>query len=156
MAKLLINPVTAGIELRHADSAEELTSCFPVISVLRPGLKDVSDWIERASDMATAGYRVLAAWEGTRVIAVAGYRIMVNLIHAQFLYVDDLVTLPDQRGRGLGAALLTELSAIGLDKGCQRLVLDTAAANTDARRFYKREGLIDAVVGFVKPLGAVG
>lgn len=154
MEKSLTNPVAAGIELRPAHGAEELASCFPAISALRPALKDVSEWVERASDMATDGYRVLAAWEGPRVVAIAGYRTMVNLIYGQFLYVDDLVSLPDQRGKGLGSALLTELSAIGLDEGCRCLVLDTAATNTDARRFYKREGLIDAVVGFVKPLGA--
>ena len=34
------------------------------------------------------------------------------------------------------------------------LVLDTAVANTSARRFYAREGLLDVVVGFVKPLEA--
>ena len=63
------------------------------------------------------------------------------------------MTDEDQRGKGLGAALLTELSAIGVDEYCGRLVLDTAATNADARRFYKRAGLIDAVIGFVKPLG---
>ena len=109
-------PVTLpnGIVLRHALSLEELTSCFPVISQLRPRLKGVEEWVERASEMATDGYRVLAAWEGSRVLAVAGYRVMENLIHDHFLYVDDLVTADDERGKGLGAALLTELSAIGV------------------------------------------
>jgi ribosomal protein S18 acetylase RimI-like enzyme len=145
----------AGIKLRQAFSGDELAACFPVISVLRPQLKDVAEWVERASDMANDGYRVLAVWAGDRVSAVAGYRLMKNMIHGHFLYVDDLVTAVDKRGNGLGAALLKELSAIGVDQGCQRLVLDTAAANKHARRFYKREGLIDAVVGFVKPLRAV-
>ncbi len=141
-----------GIVLRHAHGPEELTACFPVISQLRPDLKGVEEWVERASDMSTEGYRVLAAWENDRVVAIAGYRRMENLIHDHFLYVDDLVTAEDERGKGLGSALLTELSAIGIDEYCGRLVLDTAATNESARRFYKREGLIDAVIGFVKPL----
>jgi GNAT superfamily N-acetyltransferase len=155
MTEQFSTPPLAGIALRQAHSSDELAACFPVISVLRPRLKDVAEWVERALDMAADGYRVLAAWDGDRVSAVAGYRTMENLIHGHFLYVDDLVTAEDQRGKGLGAALLKELSAIALDQGCQRLVLDTAATNTHARRFYKREGLIDAVVGFVKPLGVV-
>jgi ribosomal protein S18 acetylase RimI-like enzyme len=142
-----------GIVLRHADSPEELTACFPVISQLRPRLKGVEEWVERASEMATDGYRVLAAWDGERVVAVAGYRMMENLIHDHFLYVDDLVTAKGERGKGLGAALLKELSAIGVDEYCGRLVLDTATTNTNARRFYGREGLIDIAIGFVKPLG---
>ncbi|HEY4251400.1 MAG TPA: GNAT family N-acetyltransferase [Roseomonas sp.] len=141
-----------GIILRDARSHDELVACFPVIAQLRPHLKDAAEWVERASGMAADGYRVLAAWEGGRVVAVAGYRMMENLIHGHFLYVDDLVADAGQRGKGLGAALLQELSAIGVDEYCRRLVLDTAATNTNARRFYKREGLVDAVIGFVKPL----
>lgn len=146
----------AGIALRHAHGQDELAACFPVISQLRPALKDVAEWVERASEMATDGYRVLAAWDGSRVLAVAGYRMMDNLIHGHFLYVDDLVAVESERGKGLGAALLQELSAIGVDQYCQRLVLDAAATNTNAHRFYRREGLIDAVLGFVKPLEVAG
>jgi GNAT superfamily N-acetyltransferase len=150
--RLPVSRLPAGIALRHARSADELAACFPVILQLRPALKDAAQWVERASDMATAGYRILAAWDGDRALAVAGYRMMENLIHGRFLYVDDLVTLESQRGKGMGAALLLALSDIGADEHCQRLVLDTAAANTNARRFYKREGLLDVVVGFIKPL----
>ena len=145
-------PLPPGIALRHAHGQDELAACFPVISQLRPALKDAAEWVERASDMATYGYRVLAAWDGDQVLALAGYRTMENLIHGHFLYVDDLVTSEGQRGKGLGAALLRELSSIGVDEYCRRLVLDTAATNTNARRFYKREGLLDAVIGFVKLL----
>ena len=74
-----------GIVLRHAHGPEELTACFPVISQLRPRLKGVEEWVERASEMATEGYRVLAAWEDDRVLAIAGYRVMENLIHDHFL-----------------------------------------------------------------------
>ena len=154
MSDLITAPVTlpTGIVLRHAHGPEDLRACFPVISQLRPRLKGEQEWIERASEMATEGYRILVAWKGERVLAIAGYRVMENLIHDRFLYVDDLVTAEGERGKGLGAALLTELSALGLEENCGRLVLDTAATNESARRFYKREGLIDAAIGFVKPL----
>lgn len=143
-----------GLVFRHAHGRDDLAACFPVIRQLRPALKDAAEWIARATGMATTGYRVLAAWDGRRVLALAGYRTMDNLIHGHFLYVDDLVAAEGERGKGLGAGLLRELAAIGFDEHCQRLVLDTAATNTSARRFYTREGLIDAVVGFVKPLKA--
>jgi ribosomal protein S18 acetylase RimI-like enzyme len=139
-------------DLRHATTRDELAACYPVIVELRPFLKDTAGWCERASAMAEAGYRVLAAWRQDRAVAVAGYRVMENLIHGRFLYVDDLVTAPGDRGKGLGASLLKELAQIGMRENCQSLVLDTAAANTNARRFYKREGLQDLVVGFIKPL----
>ena len=44
-----------------------------------------------------------------------------------------------------------KIVVIGIDEYCIRLVQDTAATNTNARRFDKREGLVDALAGFVKP-----
>jgi ribosomal protein S18 acetylase RimI-like enzyme len=145
-------PLPSGVSLRHACNADDLAACFPVISELRPHLKDVAEWVECASHMKADGYRVLAAWDDDRVLAIAGYRVMDNLIHGRFLYVDDLVTAEGERGKGLGAALITELTVIGTGEHCQRLVLDTAAANANARRFYRREGLLDLSIGFVKSL----
>ncbi|WP_460903998.1 GNAT family N-acetyltransferase [Paraburkholderia jirisanensis] len=142
------------VVLRHAASREELIACFPVIAQLRPYLKDAAQWVDRALKMTPAGYRVLAAWNGENVVAIAGYRVMENLIHGRFLYVDDLVTAERHRGSGLGSALLTELSSLGANEHCSRLVLDTAAANAGARRFYRREGLFDLAIGFIKPLDA--
>lgn len=149
------SPAPPGSVLRHAASRDDLRACFPVISELRPSLTGAAEWADRATAMAAAGYRVLAAWDGDRVSAVAGYRVMENLIHGRFLYVDDLVTAHDRRGRGLGASLLKALSTIGIEERCRRLVLDTAAANTNARRFYRREGLSDVIIGFMKPLEGI-
>jgi hypothetical protein len=140
------------VKIRHASTHAEFVACYPVIVDLRPFLKNADDWCERAFGMGQAGYRVLAAWRQDVAVAVAGYRVMENLIHGRFLYVDDLVTTFDNRGQGLGASLLEELARIGVKEKCSRLVLDTAATNANARRFYMREGLLDVAVGFVKQL----
>jgi hypothetical protein len=47
-----------------------------------------------------------------------------------------------------------KIVVICIDEYCDRLVLDTAATNTNARRFDKREGLVDAVIVSVKPSGS--
>lgn len=140
------------VDLRHLHTQKELAACFPTISQLRPGLKNAAEWTTRALDMKADGYRVLAAWTRGTVLALAGYRVMETLNHGRSVYVDDLVTASSHRRKGLGSALLQELSAIGLEECCRRLVLDADATNAVARRFYQREGLIDALVGFVKPL----
>lgn len=150
MMDMALYPQT--IELRHAHALDELRACFPVIKLLRPNLRDERDWTERVSNMRGDGYRILMAVRGSTVVGVSGYRTIENLVHGRFLYVDDHVTESSERGQGIGAAMLAELSSIGEDEFCNRLVLDTAATNKDARRYYKREGLLDAIVGFIKPL----
>lgn len=146
------NTMLSNIVLQHAETPAQLANCFSVISRLRPALKDEDEWIKRALLMKQNDYHVLVAWEGDKALAVAGYHFMENLIHGSFIYVDDLITAEGQRSRGLGSALLTELTNIGKRHQCDRLVLDTLATNTHARRFYQREGLNDAIVGFYKTL----
>jgi len=83
-----------------------------------------------------------------RPLALAGFRVLENFVHGQYLYVDDLVVDEGQRGQGLGAALLDCLKAEGGALGCDNLVLDTALDNTAAQRFYRRQGLSDRALRF--------
>lgn len=66
-----------------------------------------------------------------------------------------VVTAEGDKGKGPCAAFLKELPVIGIDECCSHLVLDIAATNTNAQRFYKREGLVHAVIGIVKPLESI-
>lgn len=87
-------------------------------------------------------------------VALAGYRVQVNLIYGKFLYVDDLVTEADRRRFGLGARLLDALAIEAGKLGCERLVLDTALDNVLAHRFYYRQGLLACALRFRRPVAA--
>lgn len=139
------------VEIR-AVGESDIDKCYSVISQLRPYLTDQAAWNERAKGLLADGYRMLAAWEGEEVVAMAGYRLNDNLIYGRFLYIDDLVSDEQKRGAGLGARLLDALQKIGRDAECHYMVLDTAVTNVEARKFYRREGLMDLAVGFIKPL----
>jgi ribosomal protein S18 acetylase RimI-like enzyme len=45
-----------------------------------------------------------------------------------------------RRGRGAGTALMAFVDQWATEQGCRRLILDTAAANSGALRFYRRLG----------------
>src|SRR5690606_37166290 len=134
----------------------QILAAFTVVQQLRPHLTDAQDMLERVQRMQQNGYRMLAIWDNTDVIALAGYRMQENLIYGPFLYVDDLVTLDTARGQRCGARLLHALQTIGIDAGCARLVLDTGLANSLAQRFYFRQGLLSTGMHFGMALSAVG
>lgn len=142
----------AQIELRHLHGQDELAACFPVISELRPAIKNVDEWVARASDMQVDGYRILGAWINGTVLAMAGYRTTENLALGRFVHVDDLVTLSSHRNKGLGSALLIELSRIGSEEWCRHLALENTATHANAGEFFQRKGLVDTAVCFVKTL----
>lgn len=128
-------------ELRHADSDADLRACFDVMRQLRPRLQSADHMLAALAPQQAQGYRLLACWQGSRPLALAGYRKLDNLIHGSFLYVDDLVTDSGERGRRHGEQLLAALREIGKALGCGQLVLDTALSNENAQRFYRRVGM---------------
>jgi ribosomal protein S18 acetylase RimI-like enzyme len=134
--------MTNTLILRHAQTTADVTACFEVMRQLRPQLTLPEDFLGHVALQREQGYRLLAAWEDGKPVALAGYRRLDNLIHGRFIYVDDLITDEAGRGRGHGERLLTELCTLGRQENCQRLVLDTALANALAQRFYFRFGLL--------------
>ena len=56
------------------------------------------------------------------------------------IYLEDLFVLPEQRGAGIGRALLERLAQIAVERGCGRLEWAVLDWNVDAIRFYQRLG----------------
>jgi len=128
--------------LQHAETDADLAACFAVMQQLRPHLRSSDDLIARVATQRQQGYRLLMLKDRERPVALAGYRMLDNLIHGRFVYVDDLVTDAGERGRGHGERLVEALREIGRSGRCAKLVLDTGLANALAQRFYFRVGLL--------------
>jgi len=56
------------------------------------------------------------------------------------VYLEDLFVQPESRGLGLGKALLKEVAAFALERGCQRLQWEVLDWNTPAIDFYSAMG----------------
>jgi ribosomal protein S18 acetylase RimI-like enzyme len=134
--------VTNHLTLSHAETDADISACFDVMRQLRTKLHTPEELVTTVRRQRAQGYRLLALWEDGKPVALAGYRCLDNMIHGRFLYVDDLITDADARGRRHGERLLDELRALGRAETCQRLVLDTALGNVLAQRFYVRVGLL--------------
>jgi GNAT superfamily N-acetyltransferase len=56
------------------------------------------------------------------------------------LYLEDLFVHPQFRGLGIGKALLQQVAAIAVEKGCPRLQWQVLDWNTPAIEFYRAHG----------------
>lgn len=56
------------------------------------------------------------------------------------IYLEDLFVEPELRGRGIGKALLQQVAAVAVEKGCQRLQWEVLDWNTPAIDFYAAMG----------------
>lgn len=111
---------------------------FPVLRELRTDLT-AEQFSEIYAEGHPQGLRFTAAYDGESCVAVAGWRLMATTVAGRKLYVDDLVTAADRRGRGTGSALLSELQRRAREAGCTAIDLDSGTAREDAHRFYFRE-----------------
>ena len=70
-----------------------------------------------------------------------------------FAYVDDLVVLPQYRGRGYGTALLERAEAYATALGQARIRLRVKGGNQAARSFYAHAGYAEYEIELEKLLG---
>jgi len=104
------------------------------------------------------GYRLVAAFEhGVEdAVAVAGFHIAHMLAWGRYLYVADLSTLPEARGRGHARRLLGWLATEAERESCEQFHLDSGFGpeRSDAHRLYLNEGLAVASLHFARRLGS--
>ena len=124
----------------HADTDDEIASCYDVMAELRPHLER-EKFVKLIRSMQADGFRLVCIRAEGRVVAVAGYRISTNLFMGHNLYVDDLVTAENERSKGYGRQLLAWLRGIAVENGCRGFHLDSGVQRKRAHEFYLREGL---------------
>jgi GNAT superfamily N-acetyltransferase len=83
----------------------------------------------------------LVAESAGRVVAFALFFTNFSTFLAQpGLYLEDLFVEPEQRGRGIGQALLEQLARLAAERGCGRFEWSVLDWNEGAIRFYQRMG----------------
>jgi ribosomal protein S18 acetylase RimI-like enzyme len=67
---------------------------------------------------------------------------------APVCYLEDLFVAPEQRGRGIGEALIRDLTSMAESQGWSRIYWHTRASNAAARSVYDRFTLADDFVRY--------
>lgn len=122
-----------------ADTEEAIRRCWPVFRELRPDLTE-SEFLRRWRIQREEGYRIVFIEAGDAVVAAAGFRRMQTMAWGRILYLDDLVALPAERGRGWGSALLVWLQEQARTLQCDAVHLDTGYHRHAAHKAYLRQG----------------
>lgn len=137
--------------VREATTDAEIQACYPVMHQLRDHL-DEEAFVRRVQSQRDDGYRLVYVEEEGDPVGVAGFRILEMLSRGRFLYVDDLVTAEEHRGRGFGTQLVEWLIDHAREAGCRRVDLDSGVQRGQAHRFYHARGFQKSALHFKKPL----
>jgi GNAT superfamily N-acetyltransferase len=124
-----------------ASSDAEIRRCLPAMLALRSHLT-VDQAFEQIRLQQVNDRFVLAFIDegdaSKPVPAVVGYRYMNLLYSGKTLYIDDLSTLPEARGKGYASVLIDFVIEQARQSGCTCVSLDSGQnpARYDAHRLY--------------------
>ena len=135
-----------SLQIRAATSAD-----VPVIAELIRGLarfEKLEHEVVMTDDLLAAGLfgerpyaEVLLAVDENRPVGFAlFFHNFSTFLGRPGIYLEDLFVVPEDRGSGIGRALLEHLARLAVDRGCGRLEWAVLDWNRDAISFYERLG----------------
>ncbi|WP_375447273.1 GNAT family N-acetyltransferase [uncultured Fibrella sp.] len=133
--------------IKLAQTEADLRRCLPALLALRPHLTEETAlallleqlandrfsvaFVDLGDDPAVAGQTLAAP-------GVVTYRQMTMLVSGKTIYIDDLSTLPEARGKGYAGALVDFVIDQARQSGYQTVSLDSGQnpSRYDAHRLY--------------------
>ncbi len=117
----------------------------PALLELRPNAGPLDTLISRVDLQRGGGYRIVAAFDedAGEAAAVIGFKVTQNLVWGRHLYIEDVVTRADGRGRGHAQTLMEWVLDEARRTGCGQVHLNSGVGSNrrGAHRFYFNSGL---------------
>jgi ribosomal protein S18 acetylase RimI-like enzyme len=122
--------------IRELVTDGDILAAYPLMKVLRERI--VRDtFLDEVRTQLGAGYRLLAGYETSAPIVLAGIRRSHTLSRGDHLFVDDLVTDESARAAGHGRTMMQFVAREAAAQGISRIYLD---ARITAKGFYEKLG----------------
>jgi len=141
-----------GIVIQALGSGD-IDAAVPLLSILNPSI-EAPILRERLATILSnhPHYHLFGALSEGKLVGLCGAWIATKIWCGRYLELDNLVVDPDHRSAKIGSQLIHRLEALGREKDCEVLVLDSYTSNHPSHRLYHRLGFEIWGFHFVKPL----
>jgi len=142
------------MEPKLAKTKADIEMCKEVILEFRPNVTEENYLDLVMKMMEKDGFKLvyIPNNENTKAVAFIGYREYVMLRTGNMIYIDDLFTSPECRGKGYAALLLDYVAKEAEEKEIQSVHLDSGYMLHDAHRLYLNKGYFLACNHFAKKI----
>jgi GNAT superfamily N-acetyltransferase len=128
------------MEIKFAETEQDFIKCFEVIKALRPHLT-LDQFLSLIPELKKETYRLAFIEENGKAVSACGFRYLTTLFEGKYIYIDDLSTLPEARGKGHAGALFDFVVEIAKKEGLPAVHLDSGHQRFDAHRLYLNKGM---------------
>ncbi len=139
------------MQIKFANSSEEISKCFPIMAELRPHLT-IEKFVTQVLRMQQLHNYQLLSIEDNGVKALAGIRIGEWLHTGKYLEIEDLITAAEHRSKGYGEQLFHWIKNYANEMDCNQVRLVSGAHRERAHRFYINQGMVFEAKYFSLPL----
>lgn len=137
----------------EAISDEAILKCRRAIQTLRPTISD-EEYLEKIKKTLDANRQMIFIEENGEAASVAVFETGYNLFRGSYIYIDDLSTLPEYRGKGYAGILLDLILDMAAKENIEEVHLDSGVSETrtDAHRLYLNKRFQIASLHFSRKL----
>ena len=122
-----------------------MSSIIPLLRILNDALSEET-LQERLDEMVLQGYECVGAYDDGRLIGISGLWTLTKYYVGRHIEPDNVVILPEYRGKALGEQMMEWIYAYGRSKGCVASELNCYVTNSGGQKFWANEGY--RVIGF--------
>jgi GNAT superfamily N-acetyltransferase len=140
-------------EIKRALTDDDINKCRRAIQALRPLLTDEA-YNDAVSKTLADNRQLIYMEENGEAAAIAVFETGYNLFRGKYIYIDDLSTLPEFRGKGYAGILLDWIFEYAKQENFDQIDLDSGVSEsrTDAHRLYLNKRFQVASLHFVAKL----
>lgn len=141
------------IEVKSAETIEDIQYCSRALLEFRPMLQAEALQAQSAR-MMKEGFKLLFIADDAKneAAAILGYRDYEMYRTGRIIYIDDLFTFPEHRGKGYAGALLDHIDQIAKNEAIASVHLDSGYQLHPAHRLYLNKGFVLPCHHFAKTL----
>ncbi|MCF0049598.1 GNAT family N-acetyltransferase [Dyadobacter chenwenxiniae] len=132
------------------ETESDMLKCRRAVQALRPQLGD-DLYLDAVKKTLADNRQIIFIEENDEAASVAVFETGYNLFRGSYIYIDDLSTLPEQRGKGLAGILIDWILDYAKKNDYAQVHLDSGVseARTDAHRLYLNKRFQVASLHFV-------
>lgn len=128
------------MHIKIAQTKEDFLKCFDVMQALRPHLTPEL-FLELLPKMKEEDYSLIYIEEKNKAVSACGFRYLTTLFDGRYIYIDDLSTLPEARGKGHAGKLFDFVVEKAKSENLKAVHLDSGHQRFDAHRLYLNKGM---------------